>query len=92
MIVFAWAGLILVNLFGLPQIWKMWRTKNVGGQSLWGWIVLEGAMASLLIFNWSELTGQARLAYVIGNIYSLVVQTLAIYLIILYGGHGEKEE
>lgn len=35
---------LLLENANVQQLWQMWRTRTAAGQSLWGWMMVGGAL------------------------------------------------
>jgi MtN3 and saliva related transmembrane protein len=45
-----WIAVVLTQVFYLPNVLRILRTRNVAGYSLFGWMLLTGGLGCYLIY------------------------------------------
>ena len=85
-----WLGFALFQIYYFPQSYRMWRTRQVQGLSLFAWGLLWLGMLSYLLYALSI----KDVVFIAGNGLGLIQVTLQIALILRYrpvaSGVGEE--
>ena len=80
-----WAAVVMTQVFWIPNIWRIFRTRDVEGYSLVAWLIMFGGLSCWLIY----FAAKGDIVGIVANVSGITGAGITLSCV-WYWGRGRK--